>query len=1182
MVDKTIGVYTHWGHFAAAALMTVSLLTGCPQPSGPTGPAGKESQPQQTEAKPAAFDTHNLRETLAEFNHGAALMERYQYSDAAAAFAKVIERQPDWTAAQFNLALAQLNMMGQSDAKDNLETARGGFEAILAKDPNHLHARFSLGMYFQHAGDMEKTLECFEAVYRDDPNDSYVAYKYAEALRNVNRQEEALPVLEKVVERDSGFISAVYLLATAYTRASMRDKALPLFERFKKLNAAELTGGSYVVQASYGMAGKYYRVLGADSLPLSPPGDAAQRMVFSPETKPWDVKTQPWKWRGGTIGLPGMAVADVDGDGDLDLCLTGSDDKGSATLWRNEGGGKFSAGETLADNVVSPCFGDVDNDGDVDLWLGRAGTDLVLLNDGKGKFSPAEFAGPAGPDELTQIARLVDLDSDGDLDYLACRVAKGDVPLGAEVSPVACSVFGNNGDGTFADLTSEFGLDFKNAAIASVVYDDLDNDYDLDLVVFPAVGQPIVWVNNRLGEHRVLDAKASGLEIEDVRSAVSADPDKDGDRDLLVFARGGIRLFKNQGGLRFQEDQDFTAACGRLGGTGGQFADMDNDSDLDLILADATRRDGSRGPALLINGWPRKGFSDAAETDAGNLLGAIRTDGDASCVVADFTGDGRCDVLLAAAGQSPLLIENATPGGHWIELDMAGKRPQDSKARSNNSAIGARVEVKAGPVFQQFVAGGSSGPVAMAPLRIHAGLGDTPTVDWLRIVWPDAVLQGEMEMAADCVTAVEEIPRKASSCPYLFAFNGEQFEFVADFGGVGGLGYLVSPGQYAPPDPTEYLPIPRLEPLDGQYVLQALTPLEEVTYFDEAKLVAVDHPAGTEVVPYEMMAIGVPPPPFEVFCFERPIEPVRALDEQGRDVTELVRQIDRRYAGATRPDPRFLGLADEHRVELDFADRLKSLPPDARLILVLNGWVEYGYSQTNFAASQAGLQARAPTIDVQRDGQWVALAREVGYPAGVNHVMTVDLTGQLRSSDRCLRVTSNMELYWDRIFLAQHLAQASVKLTEVAASSADLHFRGYPREFSPDGRHPNLCDYNNLDRCAGWKLMSGDYTRFGEVAELLEAADDCYVIMGHGEELTLRFAADAFGPVPEGCRRSFLLKTDSYCKDMDLYTAFPDTLEPLPFHGMSGYPYGPDERYPDTPKTREYRERFNTRTIRTR
>ena len=79
--------------------------------------------------------------------------------------------------------------------------------------------------------------------------------------------------------------------------------------------------------------------------------------------------------------------------------------------------------------------------------------------------------------------------------------------------------------------------------------------------------------------------------------------------------------------------------------------------------------------------------------------------------------------------------------------------------------------------------------------------------------------------------------------------------------------------------------------------------------------------------------------------------------------------------------------------------------------------------------------------------------------------------------------------------------------------------------------------------------------------------------------MTLRFAAEAFGPVPEGHRRSFLLKTDSFCKDMDLYTAYSATVEPLPFHAMSGYPYGPDEQYPDTEKTRAYRRRFNTRRV---
>ena len=123
-------------------------------------------------------------------------------------------------------------------------------------------------------------------------------------------------------------------------------------------------------------------------------------------------------------------------------------------------------------------------------------------------------------------------------------------------------------------------------------------------------------------------------------------------------------------------------------------------------------------------------------------------------------------------------------------------------------------------------------------------------------------------------------------------------------------------------------------------------------------------------------------------------------------------------------------------------------------------------------------------------------------------------------------------------------------------------------------------DYSNIDRTLYWKLMDGDYTRFGDVTGLVGAADDCFAIMGPGEELTLRFPAAAFGPVPEGRQRTFLLKTDSYCKDADLHTAHPYTVGPLPFHGMSAYPYGPHERYPDTEKTRQYRREYNTRQIR--
>jgi hypothetical protein len=225
------------------------------------------------------------------------------------------------------------------------------------------------------------------------------------------------------------------------------------------------------------------------------------------------------------------------------------------------------------------------------------------------------------------------------------------------------------------------------------------------------------------------------------------------------------------------------------------------------------------------------------------------------------------------------------------------------------------------------------------------------------------------------------------------------------------------------------------------------------------------------------------------------------------------------------------------------------------------------------------MRLRAPSVYVFRDGTWVKLFHEVGYPGGIRHMMTLDVTGKVLPSDQRIRISSNMELYWDRIFMAPILKDAGLYVQELSVKSADLHFLGYPREYSPDGRHPNLYDYDNVDRTVAWKIMEGNYTHYGEVAELLEKADDCYVIMGRGEELTLRFSAGAFGPTPKGCRRSFILKTDSFCKDMDLYSAYPDTVEPLPFHSMSNYPYGANEKYPDDEKRRKYRRQFNTRRV---
>ncbi|MBW8002157.1 MAG: hypothetical protein FVQ80_09045 [Planctomycetes bacterium] len=1118
--------------------------------------------------------------SLSAFNRGAGFLDQYRYKEAAKEFEEVLRTSPGWVTARFNLGVAYFNLYNEPGAEGYLDLAREAFESVSQSPSYKLNALFCLGLYYQHIGNDLKSEEYFRAVYKGDDKDPYVMYKLAEVLISLGRTEEGTEFLEKTVELDPGFISAIYRLASQYQRTKRREQAKPLFMRFRKLKEAELAGGTFTAQKSYGASGKYYMALGADEIGLRAGTVLPKRVIFSPQARYLDSEITAWKWGGGTISLAGIAGGDVDGDGDLDILMTGFGDEGKVQLWRNNGSGEFSGGAYLAEGGISPCFGDVDDDGDIDLWLGRAGEDLYFENDGKGNFKKIRNQQISGGNNISQCVRLVDIDSDGDLDFLALRMRKGSVPITDKTTPTASSLYNNNRDGSFTDIAEELGLDFAKTTIGAVIYDDFDNDRDLDMILFPANGTPISWVNDRLLEYRIRDAASTGLSVGNVLSATSGDPDKDGDRDLLVFTGKGLHLFVNDGNFKFKSHKGFADHCGRLGGTGGQFADFDNDGDLDILIADAHRRDGSRGPVLLINDWPADRFVNASEIDPGNMLGAIETKGDASCMAADFTGNGKCDVLLAWAGAKPVLLENMTPGGHWIEIDLIGTREQDKKSRSNNSAIGARVDIKAGNISQQYVVGSPTSSTSLAPYRIHAGLGDNTKVDWLRIMWPDGVLQAELELAADELITITELQRKTSSCPHLFAWDGSHFAFISDFGGMGGMGYLLGkPGEYAKPDPTEYVSVPNLVARDGEYVLQVLEPLEEVVYFDEAKLIAVDHPAGTQVYPNEMMAVNIALPEFELFCFEDTIDAIRAVDHRNVDVTEKIRTIDRRYAGTTELDRRFTGFAKEHFVELDFGERLESLSGEQRLVLFLYGWVEYGYSSTNFAASQANMSMKAPTIEVLRDGGWVELFNEVGYPAGINHMMTLDVTGKILPSDSKIRISSNMEIYWDRIFLAEVLDESRLSVREVSAKNADLHFLGFLREFSPDGRHPKLFDYDSVDRAIPWKIMSGDFTRFGEVTELIEEADDRYVIMGRGEELTLRFSAESFGTVPAGMVRSFILKTDSFCKDMDFCSAYPDTVEPLPFHGMSNYPYGENEKYPDDEKMREYQRRFNTRKL---
>jgi hypothetical protein len=304
------------------------------------------------------------------------------------------------------------------------------------------------------------------------------------------------------------------------------------------------------------------------------------------------------------------------------------------------------------------------------------------------------------------------------------------------------------------------------------------------------------------------------------------------------------------------------------------------------------------------------------------------------------------------------------------------------------------------------------------------------------------------------------------------------------------------------------------------------------------------------------------------------------LDPDGHDCTEQLLRVDRLFAYEPVLDRRFFGFCLPHTLDLDFGGQLAGLETNQRVFLFINGYLEYPYSQTAYAASQARVGWEPIRIErLMPDGQWKIIVPDAGAMGGMDRTMTVELTGLVGGPDCRLRLSSNLEIYYDQIFLAVPAARDQVKIHTLPMSEAELRYAGFAREVSPDGRQPLIYDYDQRDATAPFHTLSGAYTRYGPVRELLETFDDQYVLVGPGDEIAVKFDAKGLPAPADGWTRSFVLISHAYCKDMDIYTATPQTLEPLPFRGMSRYPYPPDEHYPDTELHRRLSQTYNTRIV---
>jgi hypothetical protein len=272
----------------------------------------------------------------------------------------------------------------------------------------------------------------------------------------------------------------------------------------------------------------------------------------------------------------------------------------------------------------------------------------------------------------------------------------------------------------------------------------------------------------------------------------------------------------------------------------------------------------------------------------------------------------------------------------------------------------------------------------------------------------------------------------------------------------------------------------------------------------------------------------------------------------------------------------FKGYAEEHSLTVE----LGTIGSGERIVLLLYGWVDYADSSSNLAAFQAGVRAQPPYLQVDDgSGNFITALPQMGFPAGLPKTMVVDLADVVKPERNRIRITTNMRLYWDQVQLATIVPDGELVVTELHPDRAELRFRGYPAPYSPDGQQPKLYDYSRTADTELWEAHAGAYTRYGDVRTLVEEIDDRYVIARHGDELALSFDAGRLPTLPSEWKRTFLVLADGFGKDMDLNSARPDTVEPLPFHGMSAYPYPEGESYPDTAAHRHYRQMFNTRRV---
>jgi hypothetical protein len=406
----------------------------------------------------------------------------------------------------------------------------------------------------------------------------------------------------------------------------------------------------------------------------------------------------------------GVAFADVDGDGDLDLYV--SNKSNSNVLYINDGIGIFTRAPREADDglddsgmSMGSCFGDIDNDGDQDLYVVKGGryeieANRLLVND-NGRFIDRTRAAGVGSKEFTYSAAFADVDNDGFLDLYLANYGAGAKNI----------LYHNNGDSTFTDITDDAGVGDRSWSW-SAVFSDFDGDGFQDLYVvngrYPGGEPNHLFMNNGDGTFRDASRESGTDDGNWSMGAAAADVDNDGDFDLFVSNHGGPnKLFLNNGKGIFKDASGTSGLSDNGWGQGPAFADVDHDGDLDLFEGDNKLGDKlylNNGSGIFRNAT---GEVPVMKTESASARGAA---------FADIDGDGDLDLYIANWGVGNRMYRNDLNNDRFLKIVLEG-------TVSNADAVGARVSVtRSGKLVGVREVKTLTGFCSQDPLEVHFGL----------------------------------------------------------------------------------------------------------------------------------------------------------------------------------------------------------------------------------------------------------------------------------------------------------------------------------------------------------------------------------------------------------------------------------------------------------------------------